>query len=572
MPTAKARRRILVAAALVYATIGLFHLIDPSPERISIGPTSNEAGCHSKAEDDGDVSDLRFDDFPEELDNDAGFKAFVPRGVTAQGEPTIREQYGLPESAGVEELEQAGRDRPYGPPYCGETDVEEVSVETDDGVPGKKLFFKYLRKEIKEGQKHPEKAKYQKGWVVDTICGAGDFAGYGNGDCDGPANRARFRSPSDVAIVPVERGGVVIAEVLGNRVRHLTSNGVVTTLAGSTKAEFGYRDGPCSVALFDRPTHIAADRNGNVYVTDRGNEVIRKISEGIVTTVVGANSYRGTKPVFEKDKISPAGIYCDRNNNLIFVDKISHTVKCLRPDGLITLIAGNHIAGAADGPLGSFNLFGEFLLRLDFFRDFASLNGRCFFPGENMLRNPNAITMDTKDNIYVTSEPEHELMFPLYGHLIKKISPNGVASTLPYSLQQKLLWPAGLASANDAVGSVFVSSLHSIRRVLPARKRKVPWYVVGTSNGTNEYRPEATTATLHQKMDPETREEMMPLGQARIYDVAGEPTSWGLTQGRGVSARFWHPSGICRSPDGAIYVADADNNRIRRLRRLVAAT
>jgi sugar lactone lactonase YvrE len=107
---------------------------------------------------------------------------------------------------------------------------------------------------------------------------------------DGMGSLAQFNSPSGLAIDL--KGNLYVAEIQGTSIRKVTPSGEVTTFAGKRGIGVGgYRDGSGQVALFNRPRGLAVDDNGNVYVADSGNNVIRKISSnGAVTTLAGAGS------------------------------------------------------------------------------------------------------------------------------------------------------------------------------------------------------------------------------------------------------------------------------------------
>ena len=115
--------------------------------------------------------------------------------------------------------------------------------------------------------------------VVTTIAG---LAG-SPGSNDGAGGAARFRDPPGIA---VDAAGILYVADQGNHtIRKITTNGVVTTLAGRAGAS-GYADGTGNAARFNNPEGIAVDTAGNVYVADRGNNAIRKITPaGVVSTV-----------------------------------------------------------------------------------------------------------------------------------------------------------------------------------------------------------------------------------------------------------------------------------------------
>jgi len=94
-----------------------------------------------------------------------------------------------------------------------------------------------------------------------------------------------FNTPSGLAIGT--DGSLYVADTSNNRIRKITTTGVISTVAGTGMA--GYVDGPANAAQFDGPIGVAVDDSGNIYVADTYNDRIRKISsEGQVSTVAGA--------------------------------------------------------------------------------------------------------------------------------------------------------------------------------------------------------------------------------------------------------------------------------------------
>src|SRR5205814_1765576 len=111
----------------------------------------------------------------------------------------------------------------------------------------------------------------------------------GNGGDGGPAARAQLRSPSDVLVD--RSGNVFIADSTNYRIRKITPAGVISTVAGNGTSGFGGDNGAATGAQFNRPMGLAMDAAGNLYITDLNNHRIRRLTpDGRVTTVAGTGT------------------------------------------------------------------------------------------------------------------------------------------------------------------------------------------------------------------------------------------------------------------------------------------
>lgn len=222
--------------------------------------------------------------------------------------------------------------------------------------------------------------------AVTTVAGSG-----AKGWADGTGTGASFSAPWGVALDSSRN--LYVADKDNNRIRKVTSAGVVTTLAGS--ATKGATDGTGTAASFNNPTGVAVDTAGNVYVTDYGNNEIRKItSAGVVTTwagnaiLSGSTDGTGTAASF----YGPSGIAMDSSGNLYVADANNNRIRKITPSGAVTTWAGSSARGSTDGTSTAASFYG-----------------------------PSGVAIDASDDLYVADANNNK---------IRKINPFGAVTTL----------------------------------------------------------------------------------------------------------------------------------------------
>lgn len=177
-------------------------------------------------------------------------------------------------------------------------------------------------------------------WTVSTLAGNGT-AGF----VDGTGSAARFNNPQGIA---VDSSGVVyVADTANNRIRRITTDGSVTTLAGDGTA--GFQDGAGSQARFNAPQGIAVDNQGSIYVADTGNAAVRAINgAGEVRTLAGDGTVGSNdSPAARFDGLM--GVATDGANVYVYLsDTGNHRIRRLDPSGAVITIAGAE-RGFADG-------------------------------------------------------------------------------------------------------------------------------------------------------------------------------------------------------------------------------
>jgi sugar lactone lactonase YvrE len=178
--------------------------------------------------------------------------------------------------------------------------------------------------------------------VVTTLAGT-NVAGYLNG----MGSAALFFRPQGVAVDGA--GNVYVADTINNCIRQITAAGVVTTLAGSTNA--GYADGPIGTAKFRAPSGVAVDRVGNVYVADYNNHRIRQITpDGMVKTLAGTNSGYADGPGGTAQFNAPFSLAVDRVGNVYVADYNNNRIRKIENnliEPVTTVAAQSGLAGSS---------------------------------------------------------------------------------------------------------------------------------------------------------------------------------------------------------------------------------
>jgi DNA-binding CsgD family transcriptional regulator/sugar lactone lactonase YvrE len=284
--------------------------------------------------------------------------------------------------------------------------------------------------------------------TIVTIAGTGD-AGY-SGD-GGVATLARLNSPRALAVR--SDGSIFIADTMNNRIRRVDTGGIITTVAGTGELGSSGDDGQALEAGLSSPAGVAVGFGGRLLVADTGNNRVREISTtGVITTVAGTGDagYLGDGgPATSAALDSPQGIVVDVEDNLFIADTLNDRIRRVDVDGLITTVAGNGVRG---------------------------------FSGDGQHATESAINLATGS-----------------------------------------LNPAGQAIAVDAALDLFISD------ALNNRIRKVD---------------------VH----------------GNISTVVGNGAAGSSgDQGAATDARLYLPLGVAVGLDGAIYIADTDGNRIRRV-------
>ena len=311
--------------------------------------------------------------------------------------------------------------------------------------------------------------------------GAGHDAMFETGT--GPTTDAPIDSPIGPLVAPTNVVAAVVDAV-----------GDVKTLAGSGTPEF--RDGQGVAASFKHPYGLVVEPGGNIYVADPGNERIRKISpSGMVTTIAGTgvdgwfDSPTGSLAKF----FTPGGLSLDPTGNIYAPEFNNHRLRMITPAGAVTTLAGNGTATWADGT-----------------GDVASFN------------QPISSATDMNGNIYIADFGNNR---------VRKVSPTGDVSTLAGS---------GTAAFADGTGDLASFS--------------TPAGVAVTPNGDAIYIADNGNNRIRK------------VTQAGVVTTAAGSGVPSFADGKGVLAILDNPTGIALHPTtGDLYIGDSGNSQIRRM-------
>ncbi|MGV3605976.1 MAG: hypothetical protein ACO1RA_06180 [Planctomycetaceae bacterium] len=178
-------------------------------------------------------------------------------------------------------------------------------------------------------------------WTIQTVAGNGTQGAAGEG---GPATAAQTDNPFGVVRGP--DGAIWFCEYTGQRVHRINADGKLQTVAGNGKKGYTGDGGPALEATFNLPHEIRFDKHGNLYIVDMANHVVRKVDQKtqVISTVVGTGKpgYSGDDgPANKAELKQPHSIQFDANGDLFICDIGNHVVrKVAMATGTITTFAG----------------------------------------------------------------------------------------------------------------------------------------------------------------------------------------------------------------------------------------
>jgi uncharacterized protein (TIGR03437 family) len=336
--------------------------------------------------------------------------------------------------------------------------------------------------------------------TISTVAGNGGFRIFSNGIA--AANAFLFQP---FGISADASGNLYIADTENQRVRMIRLDGTISTIAGNGGAEYSGDRGPAINAGFDHPASVTPDRQGNLYIADSDNGVIRKITpDGNINTIAGNGGvgYNGdNRQATSASLDTPRQVVVDSAGNLYISDEGQSRIRQVAPNGIITTFAGNGKAGfggdggsptsaSLNGPIGlAFDQAGN-LYVADYENErirrispdgktistIAGGGTRTLGPTDSfpatqaLLSGPLGVVVDSLNNVYFSDVSDRVLKVSSSG-LISVVAGNGTAGFSGdggLSTQAALDLPWGLAL--DAGGNLLIADVYNnrIRSVLIA--------------------------------------------------------------------------------------------------------
>jgi len=308
------------------------------------------------------------------------------------------------------------------------------------------------------------------------------------------ANSSAGPSPLNYpyGIVCDAAGNIYVADSGNNQIKKITPGGLVSVFAGT--GALGANNGAGSTATFNRPWGITMDKQGNIYVADAGNNLVRKITPlAQVSTVAGSGAKGAVNGAGMTASFNnPAGVVVDAAGDVFVVDSDNNLVRKIAPDGTVSTFAGNGQFSSLDGNGVAAGFYNPHGIAID-------ASGNLFITdGNNRIRriSPNAdvttfagntsgnvdgagpaasfyfsigITIDALGNVYIADTGNNEIRKATAGAFVTTIAGNGSIGSADGN-GRNALFNAPIGIALDPAGNLYVTDAadNKIRKITPA--------------------------------------------------------------------------------------------------------
>jgi uncharacterized protein (TIGR03437 family) len=333
-------------------------------------------------------------------------------------------------------------------------------------------------------------------YTISTLAGNGTSGSSGDG---APASAAQLATPFGVVVNA--SGAVLISDQANNKIRQVTTDGNIGTVAGTGGRSYSGDGAAATNSLMAAPAGVALDNAGAVYFSDSLNDVVRKFSlSGNIATIAG-NFNNG--PGFSGDNgaatsaslNTPVGIAVDSTGNIYVADRLNNRIRKISATGTITAFAGNGVAGSSgDGGLAT----------------------------AATMRSPAGLAIDSAGTVYIADTGNHR---------VRKVTSDGKISNVA---------GIGAAGYSGDLGNATLAGLNSPAGIAVDKTGNL--YIADTSNSRiRRVSPGGIITTI--------------AGNGR-FAYAGDG-------GAATSASLFFPGGVAVGSSGNVYIADTQNNVVR---------
>ena len=386
------------------------------------------------------------------------------------------------------------------------------------------------------------------GGVLTTVAGGGE-SGLGDG---GPATSAQFNFP--IAVAVDSAGNVYISDTTINLVRKV-SNGVITTVAGNGTPGSSGDNGPAASAQLHNPQGIAVDSAGNLYIADSYNNRIRKVSGGVITTVAGNGTpgFSGDNaPAIAAQLQGPTGLAMDAAGGLYIADSGNYRIRKVSNGAIATVAGTGWSSFGGDGGLAT--------------------GAQLFWP--------QGVAVDSTGNVYIADTQNFSVRKVAKG-VVTTVAGTGTQLQGPIgpATNAQLTYPTGVAA--DSVGNLYIADRDS------NSIRKVANGVITTAVGGGSawvgpptidwlYGPSgvAVDGAGGLYIADTYNQLVRKVSNGVVTDVAGtgmhEPSSGDNSPA--TSASLFSPTAVAVDSAGNLYIADSGNSRIRKVSNGIITT
>ena len=322
--------------------------------------------------------------------------------------------------------------------------------------------------------------------VITTVAGDGTPGYSGN---NGTATAAKIKYPSSLTFD--RNGNFYFAEGLNNIIRKVSPTGIISTFAGNGSSGFSGDNDSAKLAQLNGPVFVAIDKNGNAYISDEGNNRVRKVDALTqkISTIAGNGTagYSGDNDSATLASLNyPIGIACDTSGNLYIADHLNFRIRKVNSSGIISTYAGNGTNGFSgdNGPATSAamsaanglacdlsgNLYicdGTRVRKVDVVTHNISTiagNGGNGFNGDDIAATtaelwlPLAVNVDAFGNVYIADQDNNRIRQVSPAGIITTVAGNGIAGYSgdnDLAASAELYDPEGIAF--DSCGSLYIA-------------------------------------------------------------------------------------------------------------------